>query len=161
VFVESVLTLRHIEPADYRPIIAVVDEWWGGRNMACMLPRLFFTHFRPTSFVAEREERVGFLLGMLSQTFADQAYVHFVGVHPDFRGQGVAVALYEQFFSVARQAGRDTIKLVTSTENTASIAFHLHMGFEAQAGDAEIDGVPYRRDYDGPGEDRVVFAKWI
>ena len=159
---ESVLTLRHLEPTDYRPIISVVDEWWGERNMAAMLPRLFFTHFRQTSFVAERDvERVGFLVGFFSQTFADQAYVHFLGVHPNYRGQGVAAALYEQFFSVARQAGRDTIRLVTSPVNATSIAFHLHMGFEAQPGDAEIDGVAHKRDYDGPGEDRVMFAKWI
>ena len=159
---ESVLTLRHLEPTDYRPIISVVDEWWGERNMAAMLPRLFFTHFRQTSFVAERDvERGGVLIGFFSQTFADQAYVHFLGVHPNYRGQGVAAALYEQFFSVARQAGRDTIRLVTSPVNATSIAFHLHMGFEAQPGDAEIDGVAHKRDYDGPGEDRVMFAKWI
>jgi predicted DNA-binding protein with PD1-like motif len=28
--VEAVLTLRHVEPSDYRPIIAVVDEWSSG-----------------------------------------------------------------------------------------------------------------------------------
>jgi hypothetical protein len=26
-------------------VIAVIDEWWGGRPMAGMLPRLFFDHF--------------------------------------------------------------------------------------------------------------------
>ena len=162
VLVESVLTLRHLEPSDYRPIVDVVDKWWGGRAMAPMLPRLFFTHFRATSFVAERDlMRVGFLVGFLSQTFAEQAYVHFLGVHPAYRGQGIAAALYEQLFTAARAAGRDHVKLVTSPLNTTSIAFHLHMGFEAQQGDAEVDGVPYLRDYDGLGEDRVVFVKWI
>ena len=106
-------------------------------------------------------ERVGFLIGFLSQTFANQAYVHFLGVDPAYRGQGIVAALYEQFFIVVKAAGRDTVRLVTSPMNATSIAFHLHMGFEAQAGDAEIDGIPYRRDYDGAGEDRVVLVKWI
>ena len=157
---ESLLTLRHVEPADYRPIIDVVDGWWGGRHMADMLPRLFFTHFRSTSFVAERGgECVGFLIGFLSQSFTNQAYVHFLGVHPACRGQGIAAALYEQFFTVVRATGRDTVKLVTSPMNATSIAFHLLVGFEARPGDAEIGGVPYQRDYDGAGEDRVEFVK--
>ena len=42
--------------------------------MRAMLPRLFFEHFRDTSFVAEEDgEIVGFLCGFLSQTYPDQA----------------------------------------------------------------------------------------
>jgi predicted GNAT superfamily acetyltransferase len=44
--------------------------------MRDMLPRLFFVHFRGTSFVAERDgELVGFLAGFLSQTEPEDAYV--------------------------------------------------------------------------------------
>ena len=32
---------------------------------------------------------IGFLLGFFSQLHADEAYVHFVGVHPDFRRLGL------------------------------------------------------------------------
>jgi len=78
--------IRHAEPSDYQPIIAVVDDWWGGRRMADMLPKLFFVHFQPTSFVAEHNGRiVGFVIGFVSQTFPEEAYIHFVGVHPEFR----------------------------------------------------------------------------
>jgi ribosomal protein S18 acetylase RimI-like enzyme len=64
--------------------------------MRDMLPRLFFTHFRDTSFVAEDGGGglAGFLCGFLSQTYPDQAYVHFVGVAPQHRGAGLASALY-------------------------------------------------------------------
>ncbi len=27
------ITIRHAEPDDHRPIVAVVDAWWGGRRM--------------------------------------------------------------------------------------------------------------------------------
>ncbi len=43
------------EPSDYEPILSVLNDWWGGRNMSDMLPKLFFVHFRETSFVAESE----------------------------------------------------------------------------------------------------------
>ena len=39
------VTIRPIRPSDYRPVIAVVNDWWNGRHMADKLPRLFFEHF--------------------------------------------------------------------------------------------------------------------
>jgi hypothetical protein len=32
--------IRPLRPSDHAPLIAVIDEWWGGRPMAQMLPRL-------------------------------------------------------------------------------------------------------------------------
>src|SRR6476620_3975353 len=93
-----VATIRHAEPADYASVIGVIDDWWGGRVMAPMLPKLFFVHFRDTSFVAEEDGRVvAFLCGFRSQTNDDEAYIHFVGVDPSQRGSGLGRALYEQF----------------------------------------------------------------
>src|SRR5207237_10816747 len=72
-----VTAIRHAEPDDHARVAAVLDDWWGGRRMRDMLPRLFFVHFRETSFVAEEAgELVGFLCGFLSQTHADEAYCH-------------------------------------------------------------------------------------
>ena len=80
-------------PADYGAVIGVVDQWWGGRSMAAMLPKLFFVHFRDTSFVMDDDgEIAGFLCGFRSQTHADEAYIHFVGVDPERRGAGIARA---------------------------------------------------------------------
>lgn len=39
--------------SDYAKVIASVDNWWSGRNVSVMLPRLFFDHFCDTTFVAE------------------------------------------------------------------------------------------------------------
>lgn len=119
--------------------------------MRDMLPRLFFVHFQETSFVAERDgELAGFLAGFLSQTRADEAYVHFVGVRPAERGSGLGRELYERFFAVARERGRRRVTCVTSPANEGSLAFHARLGFAASAP---------RRDYDGPGEDRVVLTR--
>ena len=119
--------------------------------MSAMLPRLFFVHFRPTSFVLEQDGRVvAFLVGFVSQTDPTQAYVHFVGVDPRVRGLGAGRRLYDRFFAAARQHGCTVVRAVTSPVNTGSIAFHTAVGFEVEdAGGA---------DYDGPGEDRVRFV---
>jgi ribosomal protein S18 acetylase RimI-like enzyme len=141
--------IRHAEPADYAGVIAVVDEWWGGRQMAAMLPKLFFVHFRDTSFVAEDDGALaGFLCGFRSQTHPDEAYIHFVGVDPARRGGGLGRALYERFFAAV--APRTVVRAVTSPVNERSVAFHRALGFEVE----RID-----ESYDGAGEARVLLVK--
>ncbi len=146
------VAIRHVQPSDYGRVIQHVNEWWGGREMAPMLPRLFFIHFESTSFVADREDGTlaGFLIGFLSQTEDDTAYVHFIGVAPDERGSGLGRELYECFFDAARRTGRTVVRCVTSPQNALSLAFHDALGFE-QEGVAE--------DYDGAGNSRVMLAK--
>jgi len=146
------VTIRHAKPSDYGRVIGRINVWWGGREMAPMLPKLFFIHFEGTSFVAEGEdgELLGFVCGFLSQTADDEAYIHFVGVTPDQRGEGLGRALYERFFDEVRAHGRTVVRCVTSPVNQNSVAFHEALGFE-------MDRVV--EDYDGPGEDRVLLVK--
>ncbi|MCT0207576.1 GNAT family N-acetyltransferase [Synechococcus sp. CS-1332] len=154
------VVIRHVEPDDYQPIISVVDEWWGGRPMAEMLPKLFFVHFRSTSFTAVVDGQVvAFLIGFVSQTYPDQAYVHFLGVHPARRGEGLGRLLYERFFARAASLGCRTVHCVTAPVNRNSIAFHRRMGFSLLESDFKIDGVPVAVGYDGEAEDRVIFTK--
>src|SRR5256885_14640549 len=80
------LVLRAVEPPDRREVADVVDRWWG-RPMGGLLPRPLFSEFRSTSFVVEHDvELVGFLVGFLSQTNPDEAYIHAVAVAPSWRG---------------------------------------------------------------------------
>ncbi len=153
--------LRHLEAGDYHPIVRVADQWWHGRPVAGILLRVFFEHFRPTSFVIEQEDGsiLGFLLGFCSQTNPQQAYIHAVGTDPSHRGQGLGRQLYEHFFAVVSQLGCTDVFSITSPVNKGSIAFHTRLGFEILPGDAEIDGVAVTADYDGRGGARVLFRR--
>jgi ribosomal protein S18 acetylase RimI-like enzyme len=114
-----------------------------------MLPKLFFVHFRDTSFVADEDgELAGFLCGFRSQTYPDEAYVHFVGVDPARRGSGLGRALYERFFAAV--APRTVVRAITSPVNERSVDFHRALGFEVEAVEA---------DYDGRGQARVKLVK--
>ena len=125
-----------------------------------MLPKLFFVHFRPTSFVVEHDGTVvGFVIGFVSQTFPDEAYIHFVGVHPDFRKAGLARRLYEKFFAAVENVGCRTVRCVTSPVNQHSILFHRAMGFSTADSEKIVDGIPVFEAYDGKDEDRVLFSK--
>jgi ribosomal protein S18 acetylase RimI-like enzyme len=152
------MNIRNVQPSDYPVIISVLDDWWGGRKMRNMLPRLFFEHFCETSFILEEDSQIAaFLVGFLSQSQPKEAYIHFVGVHPQYRKCGYGRELYECFFNIMRQNNRSLVRCVTSPINSVSIAFHTRMGFWIEPGDAQMNGVGYDPDHDGPGEHRIKF----
>lgn len=137
-----------------------MDGWWGGRRVAHKLPRLFFRHFADTSFVVEEGgDLVAFLVGFVSQAVLGEAYVHFFGVHPEHRGQGIGARLYGLFFEEVRRRGCTRVRCVTSPVNAESIAFHRRLGFRIEAGDGESDGIQVHTDYDGDGGEKVVFVR--
>src|SRR5688572_3506176 len=60
--------IRALHPSDYALLSPVLDEWWGGRSVGGLLPRLFFEHFGSTSCVLEEDGAIkGFLVGFVSQ----------------------------------------------------------------------------------------------
>ncbi|MBF6351519.1 GNAT family N-acetyltransferase [Nocardia flavorosea] len=161
--------MRQARLADHQTIVECVQQWWGdsrtpeqARELSLLLPKLFLQFFSRTSLV--REDGTGitaFLVGFYAADNEDEAYIHFIGVDPRLRGQGVARALYEEFFRRAAEGGRREVRAVTAPTNTGSIAFHRAMGFELEAGDRECGGLPIHTDYDGPGQDRVCFHRMI
>ena len=131
--------------------MAVMPAWWGGRDLRPLLPRIFFEHFRTTSFIAEREDELaGFLVGFLCPTHDDEAYVHFAGVAPAWRRAGLARDLYGRFYQAALAGGRTRVRAVTSVINHDSIAFHQRLGFALLPGEREIDGLPATGDPNVP-----------
>lgn len=155
-----VLPVRSLSIHDYERVTAVVDEWWGGRPMRSLLPRLFFQHFNPTSFAIDKaSELQAFLIGFVSQSNPSVAYIHFVGVNPSSRGLGLARHLYEHFFQVVQALGCTEVRCITSPVNVGSIEFHRSMGFSLLPGSGEVDGIPVAFNYDGEGQHRVQFQK--
>lgn len=156
------MNIRNVQPEDYKTIITNLNVWWGGRQVSDALPKLFFDHFWQTSFIMEHDGQiVGFLIGFLSPSLPDEAYIHFVGVHPAYRKQGIAKSLYEYFFDFMRKNHRSVVHCVTAPVNKTSIAFHSHMGFKIKPQENQMDDIPYYADYDGPGQHRVLFEKHI
>ena len=152
------LTIRNSKPSDHQRIISVMKDWWGGRDLTWMLPKLFLVHFCDTSFIIEKEEDlVAFLIGFLSQSKANEGYIHLVGVHPNYRDMGLGEFLYHRFFQICKANNRDTIRSCTSPVNKGSIRFHKKIGFTILKGDVEVDGVQVSLDYNHPGDSKVLF----
>jgi ribosomal protein S18 acetylase RimI-like enzyme len=159
----ATLVFRRPTEADYPGISRVVDDWWGGRKMDVLLPRLWLQHFTGTSWLAETPngELAGFLVGFLSPDQPDVAYCHMLATNPNLRGQGVGRALYERFFEDARKGGRSIVTAVTWPANRISLAFHRSMGFEVIGGDGtqNLYGTPSLAGHDFGREDKATLVR--
>lgn len=149
---------RTARPSDHQKIIDVQNEWWGGRDLTVLLPRLFLDHFFNTSFVLEKDDvLIAFLIGFLSPARTTAGYIHFAGVHPNYRGMGIGNNLYHQFFALCLKSGRDTVRACTSPENKKSIEFHKKLGFQILPGNSKNEGVAITLDYNRPNDPKVLF----
>ena len=158
--------ISELRETDYTYISENLDSWWGGRNMVPMLPKLWFKDFSDTSFVIRGEnlKPIAFLVGYISQVDKTKAYVHFIGVDPGYRSDGLGRSLYEAFATRALELGANYIEAVTSPANTASLRFHQAIGFMAKDTGGSLvlpTEASGHKDFDGTGEDRVLLSKRI
>ena len=157
------LRFRRPTEADHSAIVGQVDDWWGGRRLHDILPRLWFQHFTGTSWVAEdvAGKPVGFLIGFISPDRPEEAYIHMVGTSPNHRRSGLGRALYERFYEDAKARGARRVTAITWPGNRISVGFHTAMGFVPSTGPGtqNLYGAVAYPDYDYPGEDRVAFTK--
>jgi len=149
------MDLQLVEP---RPLMAAdfvaaraVAEAWFGHPVGLTLHRLFFDQLGPGGAWIARADGSpgGFLLGMVSLSEPDLAYVHLHAVDPTLRGQGVGATLYRWFGEQAMEKGCTRIRALAAPQREGSIAFHRALGFDG----------PLVADYLGAGEDRIVFER--
>jgi ribosomal protein S18 acetylase RimI-like enzyme len=157
------LTFRHPTEDDHRRIVGLVDEWWGGRRMRALLPRLWFQHFAGTSWIAETADGrlAGFVVAFISQDDPATGYVHMIAADPNLRRAGVGRALYERVIQDLARKDVRRVTAITWPGNRQSVAFHQAIGFRVDDGPGtqNLYGTPAYADYDGEGEDRVVFVR--
>lgn len=157
------LVFRRPVEADHATIVEQVDEWWGGRRMRALLPRLWFQHFTGTSWLLETPDGrlVGFVVAFIGPDDPSIGYVHMIASDPNRRRAGVGRALYERVFADLGARGVREVKAITWPGNRTSVAFHRQLGFRIDDGPGtqRLYGTPAYANYDGWGEDRVVFTR--
>jgi len=169
------LRFRRPAEADYPGIAAVVDDWWDGRVLHGLLPRLWFRHFAGTSWLAETDGPVGpygpdgaprvagFLVGFVSPLDPRVGVIQAVGVNPNQRRLGIGRALVEHFVEDLRAAGGSTVEALASPDNRRALRFLAALGFEPDAGPGSrpLYGVPAFEGYDFGTEDRARFLRKV
>jgi GNAT superfamily N-acetyltransferase len=141
---------RPLVADDFMAARAVADAWFG-HPVGLTLHRLFFDQLGPHGVWIARSDGApaGFLLGLVSESEPDLAYVHLHAVDPLLRGRGVGAALYRAFGVRAAGRGCTRIRALAAPHRAGSLAFHEALGFAG----------PVRTDYLGPGEDRIVLER--
>lgn len=168
------VTLRHPDESDHARLVAVIDEWWGGRRMRGQLPRLWLRHFATTSWVAEApvagegDRLAGFLVGFVSTDDPTVASVHLLAVDPNLRRRGIGRTLVERFCTGVRAIGVRRVEALVRPDERPAVEFARAVGFEPVARDGSswiaarpLYGVPAFEDWDGPGEDRALLARTL
>lgn len=163
------LRLRRPAEADYPGIAARVDDWWDGRVLHGLLPRLWFRHFAGTSWIAEFEARegtadvAGFLVGFISPGHPDRAVIQAIGVQPSHRRTGIGRALVEAFVNDARTAGVEVVETLLWPGNRRALPFLAALGFriDPDADFRPIYGLPAGEGYDFGTEDRARFMREV
>jgi ribosomal protein S18 acetylase RimI-like enzyme len=155
--------LRHPTEADQRRLVGVVDEWFGGRRVRHLVGRAWFRHFASTSWLAvdPAGRPVGFLIGYRSPDRPAEGVVHLVGVDPNHRRRGIARALIGSFLTEVARAGVTTVTALAWPDDPIAIAAFGALEFRPDdgPGSQRLFGTTAFPDYDGAGEDRVVFVR--
>lgn len=161
------IRLRRPLEDDYAGITRMVDDWWDGKVVQGLLPRLWFRHFAGTSWIAEnvdeqgRHRLAGFLVGFVSQHVPGVGVIQAVGVDPNYRRSGIGTALVERYFVDAREASATVVETVFWPGNRRGLLFLAALGFRADPGieARPIYGVPAIEGYDFGTEDRARFTR--
>ena len=102
--------VRALEPGDLDAVVAIDEKLTGQTRKDYWRTRFDIASLRPPwmSSVAELDGRVvGFLFGWVGESefgiAGPTGWIDLVGVHPVYRGRGVARALVDRFTEGARQ----------------------------------------------------------
>lgn len=158
--------VRHPEEADFASLDARARDWREERGSRAGTGRLWFRHLGGNGWLAEasRDRRpLALLLGFRSVDRPAEAVIHLVAVDPEFRRRGIGRDLVERFAGQLAAAGADRVVATCRPDDRIALAFFGALGFgpDTGPGSTRIHGVPAFEDWDGAGEDRVLFERQI
>jgi ribosomal protein S18 acetylase RimI-like enzyme len=160
---DDAVSVRHPTEDDQPPIVEMIDEWFSGQRVRHLIGRAWFRHFGSTSWLAEdaAEAPIGFLIGYRSPDRPAEAVIHLIGVHPNHRRRGIGRALIDAFVGDGADRGIALITALAWPGEPPAIAFFRALAFvpDDGPGSRNLFGTSAFPDYDGPGEDRIVFVR--
>jgi ribosomal protein S18 acetylase RimI-like enzyme len=157
------LALRRPTEDDQPRLVAIADDWFGGRRVRHLLARAWFRHFASTSWVAHdpADRLLGFLVGYRSPDRPAEAVIHLLGVDPNQRRRGIGRTLVDAFLDDVERNGIDLVGASAWPDDPIAITFFRALAFRPDdgPGSQRLYGTTGFVDHEGPGEDRVLFTR--
>ena len=127
-YVEYLEFLKHKNPQQYLQEIREKKE--------VTRPRFDFYLETGSSFVAEENGKVVGYLASQTVHFMHGVdrllWIEYIVVQPEFRRQGIGLALLRELIDYAKRSGVDGIHATINPDNEASIKLHLKAGFDVE-----------------------------
>jgi ribosomal protein S18 acetylase RimI-like enzyme len=140
-------TVRPLQPGDYAHLSALEVEVFGAVGEEVLCPhylRLCCEFFAGSCFIGFVDDRpAAYLLSFVRER---SCYCTTLAVHPDYQRTRITLLLLREFVrGIAHQV--DRCWFTVKHDNAAARSLHKMLG----AREVEV-----RRDYYGPGEDRII-----
>lgn len=128
--------------------------------------KILLRYFGDYCFIAEENEQIiGFVLGIVPQSFQDTYFLWDIGVTSSYRGQGIGGKLVREVEKELGKMGFKRIELTIDPANLPSRKLFEKMGYEnisERVGNTiEVQGNMAVKDYYKPGRHFMVFEKLI
>lgn len=128
--------------------------------------KIILRYFGDCCFIAEENEQIiGFVMGIVPQSFHGTYFLWDIGVTPSYQGQGIGGKLVREVEKELGKMGFKRIELTIDPANLPSRKLFEKMGYEnisERVGKTiEVQGNIAVRDYYKPGRHFMVFEKLI
>ena len=128
--------IRPVSEKDLGAIIEI-DAFHTGEKRQYWEERLpFFLHSdgKHFGFVAEKKRVVGYILGEVrAWEFGSPpcGWIFSIGVHPEFKRQGIGLLLCQRLCQAFLAVGIDKIRTMVKKDNLEMLSFFRSVGFQA------------------------------
>ena len=146
--------IRRAAREDFDQILTEIEDFWGDDDVQHLHQPFLIRDFGDTAFVVPQPDThkiLAYLFAYYSQT-EPIAWIHLAATRSEYRGRSLARSLYEHILNLALVHGCEKLRVIVNPENTGALAFHEKLGFQI---------VDERENYDGSGEDRILFEKGL
>jgi diaminobutyrate acetyltransferase len=160
----NIMRIRKTTQEDFLKVHHFTAECPPLENYPEHIYKIILRHFGNFCFIAEEKEQIiGFAMGIVSQSFLDTYYLWDIGIHPSYQRQGIGTKLIIEIEKELKKLHFKRIELTIDPINISSQKLFEKMEYhnisEMVGETIEVNGNIAVRDYYRPGRHFMIYEK--